>query len=403
LASQAGITLENARLYRDLEEREARIRRLVEANVIGIIIFALDGRIIEANEAFLQMVGYDREDLISGRLRWTDLTPPEWRDRDARAGAEIKLTWSAQPWEKEYIRKDGSRVPVLIGVAMFEEGGSQGVGFVLDLSERKRAEAEARESDRRYREVQIELAHANRTATMGQLTASIAHEVQQPIAATATYASAALRWLDADPANLQEVRQALDGIVNEAMRAGGIVSGIRDLVKKAPPRRERVNINEAVREVIELTRGEAAKNDVSVLTVFGDELPLVLGDRVQLQQVMLNLIVNAVEAMSATSTGPRELLIHTAADSSNGVSIAVRDSGPGLPPVEVKRIFDPFYTTKEHGLGMGLSICRSIVEAHGGRLWAGANVLRGAVLQFVLPRGAVEHTPTSENEGLPVA
>jgi PAS domain S-box-containing protein len=399
LASQAGITLENARLYRDLEEREARIRRLVEANVIGIIIFALDGRIIEANEAFLQMVGYDREDLISGRLRWTDLTPPEWRDRDARAVGEIKLTWSAQPWEKEYIRKDGSRVPVLIGVAMFEEGGSQGVGFVLDLSERKRAEAEARESERRYGEVQIELAHANRTATMGQLTASIAHEVQQPIAATATYASAALRWLDANPANLEEVRQALDGIVNEAMRAGGIVSGIRDLVKKAPPRRERVDINEAVREVIELTRGEAAKNDVSVLTVSGDGLPLVLGDRVQLQQVMLNLIVNAVEAMGATSLGPRELRISTVADSSNGVSIAVRDSGPGLPPVEVKRIFDPFYTTKAHGLGMGLSICRSIVEAHGGRLWASANAPHGAVFQFVLPRGEVEHAPSSKNEG----
>jgi PAS domain S-box-containing protein len=390
LASQAAITLENARLYRDLAEREARIRRLVDANIVGIFIFHLEGRILEANDAFLGIVGYDREDLASGRMRWTDLTPPEWLDRDNQRIAELKTTGTLQPFEKEYFRKDGSRASVLIGVAMFEAGESQGVGFVLDLTERKRVEAEARESERRYREVQMELAHSNRAATMGQLAASIAHEVQQPIAATATNASAALRWLDANPANLEEVRQALDCIVDNAMRAGGIVGGIRDLIKKTPPRKDRVDINEAVREVIELTRGEAAKNEVSVLTVLGDALPLVLGDRVQLQQVMLNLIVNAVEAMGATSGGPRELLISTAADSSNGVSIAVRDSGPGLPPAEIRRVFDPFYTTKENGLGMGLSICRSIVETHGGRLWACTNEPRGAVFQFTLPVGRDE-------------
>jgi PAS domain S-box-containing protein len=390
LASQAAITLENARLYRDLAEREARIRRLVDANIVGIFIFRLEGRILEANDAFLRIVGYDHEDLASGRMRWTDLTPPEWLDRDNQRIAELRTTGTLQPFEKEYFRKDGSRAAVLIGVAMFEAGESEGVGFVLDLSERKRAEAEARESERRYREVQMALAHSNRAATMGQLTASIAHEVRQPITAVATYASAASRWLGARPANLDEVRQALDGIVYEATRAGGIVSGIRDLVRKAPPRKDRVDINEAVREVIELTRGEAAKNNVSVLTVLADGLPLVLGDRVQLQQVMLNLIVNAVEAMGAAGTGPRELLISTAGDSSAGVSIAVRDSGPGLPPAEIRRVFDPFYTTKENGLGMGLSICRSIVEAHGGRLWACTNEPRGTVFQFTVPVGRDE-------------
>jgi PAS domain S-box-containing protein len=402
LASQAAITLENARLYRDLAEREARIRRLVDANIVGIIIFHLEGRIFDANEAFLRMVRYDREDLTSGRMRWTELTPPEWRDSDQQRILELKSTGIMQPFEKEYFRKDGSRASVLIGLAMFEAGGSEGVGFVLDLTERKRAEAEARESERRYREVQMELAHLNRAATMGQLTASIAHEVQQPISATATFASAALRWLNAKPANLEEVRHTLEYIVTEAMRAGGIVSGIRNLVKKAPPRKDWVDINEAVREVIELTQGEAAKHNVAVQTVFGEDLPLVLGDRVQLQQVMLNLIVNAIEAMSARSVGSRELRISTAADASNDVTIAVRDSGPGVPAVHVKRVFDPFYTTKENGLGMGLSICRSIAEAHGGRLWASANVPRGAVFQLVLPRGEVEHAPSSENEGLPV-
>ncbi|MFL9937084.1 GAF domain-containing protein [Paraburkholderia sp. RL18-103-BIB-C] len=405
LASQAAITLENARLYRDLAEREARIRRLVDANIVGIFIWDLaGGEILEANDAFLRIVGYDREDLVSGRMRWTDLTPPEWLDLDQNQRIpELRRTGTLQPFEKEFTRKDGSRVPVLIGAAMSEEGANQGVSFVLDLTERKRAEAEARESERRYHEVQMELAHSNRATTLGQLTASIAHEVQQPIAATATYASAALRWLDANPANLGEVRQALDGILNESMRAGGIVSGIRDLVRKAPPRKDRVDINEAIREVIELTRGEAANHGVSMKTVLGDGLPLVLGDRVQLQQVMLNLIVNAVEAMSETSMGPRELLISTAGDSSNGASIAVRDSGPGLPAEWIERAFDPFYTTKAHGLGMGLSICRSIVEAHGGRLWASANAPCGAVFQLVLPRGEVEHAPSSENDGLPVA
>jgi signal transduction histidine kinase len=235
------------------------------------------------------------------------------------------------------------------------------------------------------REVQMELAHANRVATMGQLTASIAHEVQQPITAVATCAAAGLRWLGARPPNVDEATQALGRIVNDAMRAGDIIGRIRDLVRKAPPRRERVDINEAVREVIELTRGEAAKNDVSVLTVLGDGLPLVQGDRVQLQQVMLNLIVNAIEAMSATSEGPRDLLVSTAADSSEGVSIALSDSGPGLPADGITRVFDPFYTTKASGLGMGLSICHSIIDAYGGRLSAMPNVPRGAVFQFTLP------------------
>ncbi|MGF7136381.1 signal transduction histidine kinase [Paraburkholderia sp. EB58] len=242
-----------------------------------------------------------------------------------------------------------------------------------------------RESERRYRELQTELAHANRVATMGQLTASIAHDVKQPITAVATYASAAMRWLDARPTNLDEIRQALDGIVYEATRAGGIVSGIRDLVRKVPPRKDRVDINEAVLEVIELTRGEAAKSAVSVLTVLGDALPLVLGDRVQLQQVMLNLVINAIESMNGVSDGVRELLVSTENADCGYVLVSVRDSGPLFALDRAELLFTPFYTTKPTGLGMGLSICRSIIEAHGGQLWAGANPPCGAVFQFTLP------------------
>jgi len=374
-----------ARLQGEIEQREAKIRRLVDANIIGIFVWDVEGRILEANDAFLRIVQYDREDVVAGRLRWTDLTPPEWRDDTARRVAEVRATGTVQPREKEYFRKDGSRVPVLIGGAAVGEEPRQAIAFVLDLTERKRAEAEARESEGRNRQMEMELAHANRVATMGQLTASIAHEVKQPIAAAVSNAQAALRWLDRQPPDLEEVRQALASIVREGMRAGDVVGHIRDLIKKAPPREDRLEINAAIREVIEITRGETAKNGVSVHAELADGLPLIRGDRVQLQQVMLNLIINAVEAMTGVSERARELLIGTGKTETGGVRIAVRDSGPGLAPADLECLFTAFYSTKPKGLGLGLSICRSIVEAHGGRLWASANAPCGAVFQFTLP------------------
>ena len=384
LATQAAISLENTRLYSDLREREAKVRRLVDSNIIGICIWDFEGRIIEANEAFLNMVGHSRDDLASGRLQWTALTPIEWRDADERAVAELRATGSCKAFEKEYFRKDGIRVPVLLGAATLGGRRDQGVAFVLDLTDRKRAEDAARESERRYREVAMELAHANRVATMGQLSASVAHEINQPITATVTYADAALRWLRAQPPNLEEVRQALGFILESGVRAGDVIDRIRALVKKTPPRKDSLEINEVVLEVIALARGEMAKNGVSVQTQLAESLPAIHGDRVQLQQVILNLLINAIEAMSGTSEGSRELLISTARTDS-GVLVAVRDSGPGLTPESVERLFEAFYTTKPGGLGMGLSICRSIIEGHQGRLWATANAPQGAVFHFTLP------------------
>jgi PAS domain S-box-containing protein len=329
------------------------------------------------------MMGYDREDIAAGNVRLADLTPPEWRAGAARAIAGIDTTGAVQPYEKEYLRKDGSRVPVLIGSAAFDEQQDHGVAFVLDLTERKRAEAEARESERRYREAQLELAHANRVATIGQLTSSIAHEVNQPIAAAVTYALAARRFLSAEPPNFREVDDALSLIVKEGNRAGEVVGRIRALIKKAPARKDALEINDAILEVIALTRTEAANNGVSVRTRLAEDLPPIQGDRVQLQQVLLNLIINAMEAMRDIGEEERELLISTC-NEPDGVSIAVQDSGPGLAPATLDHLFDAFYTTKPGGLGLGLSICRSIIETHGGRLSAKANVPRGAIFEFSL-------------------
>jgi PAS domain S-box-containing protein len=384
LAAQAAISLENTRLYSDLQEREAKVRRLVESNIIGIFIWGFEGRIIEANEAFLQMVGHSRDDLVSGRVRWMALTPNEWSDATERANAELRATGSCKAFEKEYMRKDGTRVPVLLGAATFGERQDQGVAFVLDLTERKRAEENLRESERRYREAQMSLAHANRVTTIGQLAASIAHEVSQPIAATVTNADAALRWLDGQPPDLEEVRHSLDAIIKDGHRAGDVIGGIRALIKKAPPRQDQLDINEAILEVIEVTKSELLQNGVSLQTELAKGLPRIQGDRIQLQQILLNLIMNAIEAMSDVK-GSRNLLISTVEDKPNGVLATVRDSGPGLNPDSLERLFDPFFTTKPGGLGMGLSICRSIVEAHGGRMWAAANRPQGASFHFRLP------------------
>ena len=355
LASQAAISLENSRLYRDLEDREGKIWRLVDSNIIGVFVGDFDGRILETNDAFLRIVGYDREDLAAGRINWKDLTPQDWRERDAQWIEEHKRTGVRPPIEKEYLRKDGSRVPVLLGSATFEDGGNQSVTFVLDLTERKRAE-EA------LHELESNLAHMNRLSVMGQLTASLAHEIMQPIGSALNNARAALNFLDKQPPDLSEVREALGCVVGDADRAGDIVGRIRDQIKKAPPRKCSFDLNEAINEVILLARSVVTKNGVSVQTRLIEGLAPVDGDCVQVQQVVLNLILNAVEAMSTVEAGPRELSISTEQTRTGGVLVSVRDSGPGIDPDHIERVFDAFYTTKSSGVGMGLSICRSIID-----------------------------------------
>jgi PAS domain S-box-containing protein len=774
-ADHAVIAIENARLFeaekqhslalaranRDLAEREAKIRRLVDANIVGIFIWEIDDRIVEANDAFLLMIGYDRADLALGLVHRKGLTPPEWSDRDEQTLRELKTQGTILPFEKEYSRKDGSRVPVLVGLSRFDEDGNEGVAFVIDLTERKQAEEAIRESEYRARQiietvpsllwsagpdgepthvsqrlldysgmrfedfsqmgwkefvhpddfpetantffhaiqtgtsyqavnrlrradgeyrwhhtrgeplrdqdgriiqwyglsvdidelkntegrlrrsegylaetqrlsqtgtlvldatawqyiylseesyriwgldplqglpshetirqrfhpddrdrvwekvqealrdkkdysgefrivvpdgsvkylaitahhlfstngelieviatsvdvterkraevalreseakfrdyaetasdwlwevgpdykftlltenafgsdpadrigtvcwanaldletepekwrqiwatldsrkpfrdfvycamggdgspmyvkasakpvfdasgkfrgyrgtgtdvtammraqraeaslrtVEAELARVTRITTLGQLTASIAHEVNQPIAAARNNAIAARNFLSAEPPDLGEVREALDCIVGDADRAGQIIDRIRDHVKKAPPRRDRFDLNEAIDEVIVLARGTIINNGVSVDTRLAEGALHVDGDRVQLQQVVLNLIVNAVEAMGSVRDWPRELTISTQQTKAKGVLVAVRDSGPGIDPENIDRVFEAFYTTKFSGVGMGLSICRSIIDAHGGRLWAEAAEPHATIFRFTLP------------------
>jgi PAS domain S-box-containing protein len=386
LASQAAISLENTRLYHDLEKREAKIRRLVDANIMGIFIWNLEGQIIEANQAFLHLVNYNREDLLAGRLSWRSLTPPEWRDVTERAVAQIRVTGIVQPYEKEYFRNDGSRVPVLVGSAVFEEGQDEGVAFVLDLSEQKRAEEALRRSQAHLAEAQTELAHVTRVTALGELAASIAHEVNQPLAGMLTNANASLRWLTGDPPNLSEASEAVRRIIRDGRRAGDVISRMRSLFKKAGTAKDRLDLNEAIEEVVTLTQSEVRRNKLALRTELAADLPPVMGDRVQLQQVVVNLILNAIEAMATVEDRARDLVITTQRGEGDEIRVAVRDSGIGFDPLNVERIFDAFHTTKPGGLGMGLSISRSIVESHGGRLWAESNDGPGATFQFTLSK-----------------
>ena len=370
-----------------------RLASLVEqADDLMAIADLNGGTPIYLNKAGLKMVGFDSWEEAKERRGIHYMFPEDRQFVNEVLWPTVleKGSWSGELRFRHF--KTGDPIPILYSCFRIDDPETRrpvNIGNVCrDITERKRAEAEARENNQRYYEMQMELAHANRVAAAGQLTASIAHEVIQPIAATITNAETALRLLGRGSSHLKEVEEALTDIVNDGVRAAEVVKRIRGLTKKAPPQKDRVEVNGLILEIIELTRGEAAKHGVSVLTELADPLPVVEADRVQLQQVLLNLIVNALEAMDADDEGPKELLISTGKVEPSGARVAVQDSGPGLEALMLERVFESFYTTKPTGFGLGLSICRSIIEAHGGRLWASKNQRRGATFQFTLPGDA---------------
>ena len=265
------------------------------------------------------------------------------------------------------------------------------VGVHVDVTERRRA-------DEALRRAQAELSHAARLTALGQLTASIAHEVNQPLTAIITNARAGLRWLAAGSLDPGELRAAWEDVAQDASRASEVIQRVRGLLRKSPTRPAPLGLNAVVHEVIALVRHELLRHRVSLRTELADSLPAVQGDRVQLQQVLLNLLVNGIEAMSDVEGRPRELTVRSVTDEAGEVLVTVRDSGSGLDPRRVEAIFEPFYTTKTDGMGMGLSICRSIIESHGGRLWAVANDEgSGATFSFALPAAASASEAVAES------
>jgi PAS domain S-box-containing protein len=507
LASAAAISLENGRLYRDLEEREARIRRLVDSNIVGIFIWDFEGRILEANDAFLHIVRYNREDLASHSMRWTTLTPSEWHDRDDHALADLRAAGSTQPYEKEFLRKDGSRVPVLIGGALFEGAENEGVSFVLDLTEQKHAadalrrsesylaeaqrvahigswafdivqrkplylseewyrlfgfdpkdgmpsweqgllrihpddlplfqaavnramrekseldveyrilpprsatgyirsvghpvlgpsgevtqlvgvtmdvtdSKQAEEERERLRRTQAELAHMNRVSTLGELTASLAHEIKQPIGAAVTNAEVCVRFLDRSQPYIAEAREAALEMAKDVKRAADIIDRVRSLFQQSSSELQVVDVNEVIEEMVVMLQNEANRHSVMIHTDLAGGLPQAMADRVQLQQVLMNLMLNGIEAMRDASG---ELRVKSQLADDGQLLISVADTGVGLSAENVDKIFDAFFTTKSQGTGLGLAITRSIVKSHGGQIWATSNSERGATFTFTLP------------------
>ena len=365
-----------------IRESEQRFRTLFEKANDAIFLENERDEIVEVNERACALLGYSRQELLT--MKVSDLQPPEMRGQAAGVIRGELERHGDTTFETIDLHHSGRRILVEVtNTPIFDQGQKLVLSVVRDVTERKRA-AEV------LQQMHEQLAHANRVATMGQLTASIAHEIAQPIGAIYNRANAAINFLNRDAPDLEEVREAISRIADAADRAREIIGRIRDQVKKAPPRKDVFDLNQAIEEVLLLAGNAITKDAIAVQTGFGKCLPPVQGDRVQLQQVALNLILNAVEAMRSVDDRSRELRISSDQNEAGDVLVTVCDTGPGIAPENLDRVFESFFTTKSSGVGIGLSICRSIVEAHGGSLWASANELRGAKFQFTLP-GAAAH------------
>jgi len=374
---------ERKRVEEALRRSEAYLSEAQRLSHTGTAVLRATGPVYLSEESY-RIVDLDPRQGLPDRETLLRRIHPDDRDR---VDAEIQAALRQQrDYELEFriVRPDGTiKYLESTGHPLLSADGHaiEILATYVDVTESKRAQ----EEHERLRQLEAELAHMNRLSIMGELAASLAHEILHPIATARNNARAGMRFLEMRPPNLDEVREALSCVVRDADRAKDIVDRMREHIRKAPPRKEPFDLNETIKEVIVMVQSAIAKNRVSVRTHLADGLIPVQGDRVQLQQVLVNLILNAVEAMSSMEEGARELSISTEQSPTGGMLVAVGDSGPGIDPQRLQRVFEPFYTTKTSGVGMGLAICRSIIDDHGGRLWADANKPRGTVFQFTLP------------------
>jgi len=368
----------------DITERERAeqatrlLAAIVESSHDAIVSKSLNGVITSWNKGAERLFGYAAEKAVGQNI--TLIIPPERRDEERTILEQLTRGERVDDFETVRMRKDGSLLDVSLTISPMKDASGRVVGaskLARDITERKRAEEALRQA-------QTDLAHASRLTTMGEFTASLAHEVKQPIAAVVTDANTCVRWITRDEPDLKEAREAAWRIVKDAKRASEIINRVRLLFQKGTSQRELVDVNEVAREMIVLLGDEASRHSISVRTELADDLPHAIGDRVQLQQVLMNLIVNGVDAMHDVD-GPRELIIKSQPAENNELLLSVSDTGVGLPRHQADQIFNAFFTTKIHGTGMGLRISRSIVESHGGRLWAADNSPRGARFCFTLP------------------
>ena len=364
------------------EEATRLLAAIVESSHDAIVSKSLDGIITSWNKGAERLFGYPAEEAVGQNI--TLIIPPERRDEERTILGQLARGERVDHFETVRMRKDGSLIDVSLTISPMKDASGRVVGaskLARDITGRKRAEEALRQA-------QTDLAHASRLTTMGEFTASLAHEVKQPIAAAVTDANTCVRWITRDEPDLNEAREAAWRIVKDATRAAEIINRVRLLFKKGTPQRELVDVNEVAREMIVLLGDEASRHSISVRTELAEDLPHVIGDRVQLQQVLMNLIMNGVDAMHDVD-GPRELIIKSQPAENNELLLSVSDTGVGLPRHQADQIFNAFFTTKTHGTGMGLRISQSIIDSHGGRLWASNNSPRGAIFQFALSAATV--------------
>jgi PAS domain S-box-containing protein len=369
----------------ELRRSEAQSRQLFEANIIGVLFSDIYGNIFDANEAFLKMTGYSRSDLP---LRWDKMTPPEWSHMSDLAVQQVVREGSIMPFEKEYFRKDGTRVPVLVGATLLDRETWQCVSFIHDLSSRKNAEEQVRE-------VSLQLQHASQVSVMGAIVADMAHEIHQPLGVIANYANGSLRRMESGQLTANALKEKLREIAAESTRVSEILRRLREFVRRREPERKPVNLNEIVTESLQFTRLERREHRVAVIFRPDRNLPAIQADRVQITQVLVNLVVNAIHAASTPDREYPKILISTYLNDEGYAEISVADNGPGIAIADLPHIFDRFFTTKSGGLGLGLPISRSIIEAHGGKLWCDSTPGESAVFRLTLPTHKTQDAPVA--------